>query len=270
MKAMDGSLTALIAASFGLVGTALGSTVTAWTTRANANKSADSARRQVYDKATADHAHWMRQQRLAAFDAFLEAWDECLRITQASGSTEAADETSLDELRAASGRMAERARRIALLGPEGVTRAAEELAATMQEDVEISARFIKAVRATMSELDDRPVSVDAMGAASGKFQQSARQVVDLMRATVDQGGDLRDLDGHPLLNETIDSGEKYIQASTEAREAMEDSLERLSAIVGEATAMVAVLKRNKGVRELSRERFTESARRALSTPMLEQ
>ncbi|MFG2749231.1 hypothetical protein [Streptomyces xanthophaeus] len=256
----------LLVAVIGLAATGLGAIVGARAARFGAEKNAETVRRQVQDQGAVEHGHWLRQQRLSTYESFLEAWDECLRITQASVDAPDPDSTGLDELRAAAGRMAERARRIALLGPEEVTQAAESLTEGMQEDVEVSTRFIQASQAAIAAVDGRPVRAEAMAEATEEYRQRRAQLAELMNAHRDQGRDLRDLDGHPLLTEVMQSIEQFRQVSGEAQGTLRENLERLSATLGEARSMVAVLTRNREARELSRERFTSTARQALGTP----
>lgn len=257
---------ALVVAVIGLAATGPGAVVGARASRFGAEKNAETVRRQVQDQGAVEHGHWLRQQRLSTYESFLEAWDECLRITQTSGDAHDPDSTGLDELRGAANRMAERARRIALLGPEEVTHAAENLTETMQEDVEVSTRFIEVSQAAIAAIDGRPVRAEAMAEATEEYRQRTEQLVELVNAYGDQGRDLRDLDGHPLLREVMKTIEQYRQVSGDARGALLENVERLSATVGEAAAMVDVLKRNKESRELSRERFTGAARKAPGTP----
>jgi hypothetical protein len=70
---VDELLIALVAAVFGLAGTVLGAVVAARATKVGADKNAETVRRQVADQAGAEHAHWLRQQRLNAYEGFLEA-----------------------------------------------------------------------------------------------------------------------------------------------------------------------------------------------------
>ncbi|MBD3007903.1 MULTISPECIES: hypothetical protein [unclassified Streptomyces] len=260
----------LVIAVIGLAATGLGALVGARATRFGAERNAETVRRQVQDQAAVEHGHWLRQQRLNTYESFLEAWDECLRITQASAAVHDPDSTGLEDLREAAGRMAERARRIALLGPEEVTRTAEELTETMQEDVAVSTRFIEVAQAATAAVDSRAVPADAMADATEEYRQRTEQLGELMRSYRDQGRSLRDLDGHPLLGEVMRSIEQYRHASREARGALEENLARLSGTMEEASAMVAVLTRNKQARELSRERFTSAVRQTLGTPPMTQ
>ncbi|WP_405788215.1 hypothetical protein [Streptomyces sp. NBC_01367] len=256
----------LLVAVIGLAATGLGAIVGARSTRFGAEKNAETVRRQVQDQGAVEHGHWLRQQRLGTYESFLEAWDECLRITQAPVDAHDPGSTSLDELREAAGRMAERARRIALLGPAEVTQAAENLTEGMQEDVEASTRFIRASQAAISAVDGRPVHTEAVVEATEEYRQRSAQLAGLMDAYRAQGRDLRDLDGHPLLADVMQSIAQFLQVSGEARGALQENVERLSATLGEAEAMLDVLTRNREARELSRERFTSAARQALGTP----
>jgi methyl-accepting chemotaxis protein len=256
----------LVVAVIGLAATGLGAIVGARAARFGAERNAETVRRQVQDQGAVEHGHWLRQQRLNTYESFLEAWDECLRITQASAEAHDPDSTGLEDLREAAGRMAERARRIALLGPEEVTRAAEELTETMQEDVAVSTRFIEVAQAAVAAVDGRPVPAEAMADATEEYRQRTEELAELMRAYRDQGRSLRDLEGHPLLGEMMRSIEQYRQASREARGALQENVEQLSVTSDEASAMVDVLTRNKEARELSRERFTSAVRKTLGTP----
>ncbi|MFI9183013.1 hypothetical protein ACIGXG_12360 [Streptomyces goshikiensis] len=256
----------LLVAVIGLAATGLGAIVGARSTRFGAEKNAETVRRQVQDQGAVEHGHWLRQQRLSTYGSFLEAWDECLRITRAPVDVPDPASESLDELREVAGRLAERARRIALLGPEEVTQAAEDLTEGMQEDVEAAARFIRACQAAESALDDRPVRPEAVAEATEEYRQRHAQLEDLIDAHRGQGRDLRDLDGHPLLEDVMRSIAQLRQVSGEAGGALLENVERLSEAVGEAEAMLDVLTRNKEARELSRERFTSAARQALGTP----
>lgn len=260
----------LLVAVIGLAATGLGALVGARAAKFGALKNAETVRRQVQDQGAVEHGHWLRQQRLNTYEGFLEAWDECLRLTQAPGNAHEPDYAVLDGLREAAGRMGERARRIALLGPEEVTRAADELAEAMQEDVEVATRFMEASEAAIAAVDGRPVPVEALDEATDEFERRTEQFGELIRTHRDQGRDLRELDGHPLLREAMNSMEQYRRASGDAQGALLQNAEQLSAITDEAVAMLDVLNRNKAAREHSRERFTSAVRKALGTSPMAQ
>ncbi|MFI7088522.1 hypothetical protein ACIBUR_33635 [Streptomyces anulatus] len=254
----------LVLAVIAFAATGLGAVVGARAARFVAEKSAEAVRRQVRDQGAVEHAHWLRQQRFSTYESFLEAWDECLRITQASAEADDPDSTGLEGLRLAADHMAERARRIAILGPPDLTHAAESLTETMQEDVKVAVRFIEVTQAAIAEVDGRPVSAEAMSEATEEYRRRSRQVAELVASHRGQGRDLHELDGHPLLQAAMESIERYRQVSGEAREALTANVERISAAVSEAFSMGDVLMRNKEARELSRERFTSAAREAIS------
>jgi hypothetical protein len=196
----------LVVAVLGLGATGLGAVVGARAARFGAEKSAEAVRRQVQDQGAVEHGHWLRQQRFNTYESFLEAWDECLRITQISTQADEPDSTGLENLRLAADRMAERARRIAILGPPEVTHAAESLTETMQEDVKVAVRFIEVTQAAIAEVDGRPIAAEAASEASEEYRHHSRQVAELVAAHRSRGRDLRELDGHPLLRAAVEHG----------------------------------------------------------------
>ncbi|GAA5610442.1 hypothetical protein Spla01_01580 [Streptomyces platensis] len=254
----------LVVAVLGFAATGFGAVVGARAVKFGAEKSAEAVRRQVQDQGTVEHGHWLRQQRFNTYESFLEAWDECLRITQAYADADNSDSTGLENLRLAADRMAERARRIAILGPPEVTYAAESLTETMQEDVKVAVRFTEVAQAAIAEVDGRPIPTEEASEATEEYLCRSRQVAELVATHRSQGRDLGELDGHPLLRAAMESIERYRHASREAREALSANLERISSAASEAFSMGDVLIRNKQARELSRERFTSAAREALS------
>ncbi|MEU7133963.1 hypothetical protein [Streptomyces sp. NPDC046261] len=262
---MDELVIALVAAVFGLAGTVLGAVVAARAAKAGADKNAETVRRQVEDQAGAEHAHWLRQQRLNAYEGFLEAWDECLRLTRASADLQDDGQSNAGPLREAAGRMAERARRIALLGPPAVTQAAEDLAETMQEDVDATANFVRAAEAGVSVLNERPANAEAVHAATEDFVQRAGQLHELLAGAHERG---ETVDGHPLLAEYLESAGRYQAASRETLGDLQAEVDQLSALVDQASAVVDLLRHNQEAREVSREQFTAEVRKALGTSPL--
>ncbi|MGW1868929.1 hypothetical protein ACWCPS_25620 [Streptomyces mauvecolor] len=135
---MDEGTVALIAAGCGVLGSILGAAGTVWATKAGAHKNAEAVRGQTHDQAANEQAHWMRQQRLAACEGFLDAWDGCTRIRKEL--TRPTEETQHIELRAelsrAAARMLERAKRIEILGPDEVSQAAQSISEATLENVE--------------------------------------------------------------------------------------------------------------------------------------
>ncbi|WP_406321038.1 hypothetical protein [Streptomyces sp. NBC_00519] len=140
---MDEGTVALIAAGSGVLGSILGAAGTVWATKAGAHKSAEAVRGQTQDQAANEHAHWLRQQRLAACEGFLDAWDECTRMRKEL--TRPTEESQHNELRAelsrAASRMLERAKRIEILGPDEVSQAAQSISEATLENIEREDKF---------------------------------------------------------------------------------------------------------------------------------
>lgn len=65
---------------FGVIGAAIGGLAAAWGTRTGAERAALAAQRQVRDQAVAEHLHWLRQQRLEAYEGFMRAYDSFARV----------------------------------------------------------------------------------------------------------------------------------------------------------------------------------------------
>ncbi len=161
--------------------------------------------------------------------------------------------------------MAERARRIALLGPPEVTQAAENLAETMQQDVDATAKFAQAAEAGHLAMDERPADVDALQMTMEHFEERAGQLQELLSTAHERG---ESLDGHPLLSEVLASADQNQAAFQEALGDLQANSDQLSALVDQAAAVVDLITRNQAARELSREQFTAAARQALGTPPL--
>lgn len=244
----------------------LGAVVTARATKAGADKNAETVRRQVEDQAVAEHAHWLRQQRLNAYEGFLESWDDCLRLTRASADHLDGDLPGAAEpLREAAGRMAERARRIALLGPPAVTQAAEELAETMQQDVDATSNFVRVAEAGVAVLDERPADTEALEVATEALTHRAGQLGELLEGAREHGGSV---DGHPLLAEYLESAKQHQAVSRETLGDLQSKYDQLAALADQAGALVDLLLRNQAARELSREQFTAEVRAALGSSPL--
>lgn len=162
--------------------------------------------------------------------------------------------------------MAERSRRIALLGPAEVTRAADKLTETMQSDVEVITRFNDMAQASVGVIGSSPISEDPFGEATNEFVRYAERITALMQENSDQGRSLRDLDGHPLLEEAMRSGQHYRRLSRERLRALQADVEQLAGAVEQVAEMVSALTQNREERELSRARFTAAVQQALGTP----
>lgn len=77
---MDQGIAALIAAGFGLVGAGVGGLAAVWGAKVGAERSAQATRQQVQDQAVAEHDHWLRQQRLEAYQNFQDTYGELARL----------------------------------------------------------------------------------------------------------------------------------------------------------------------------------------------
>lgn len=150
---MDQGLAAVIAGAFGLVGAAVGGAAAAWGARVGAEKTALATRQQVRDQAEAEHAHWLRQQRLEAYEGFLSAFEAHSRIFLASYHARETRRSHVDsegdraqllasmltpeEIEAfgdAAQTMRERATRISIVGPPRVEECAERLVRAAYHD----------------------------------------------------------------------------------------------------------------------------------------
>jgi hypothetical protein len=161
--------------------------------------------------------------------------------------------------------MAERARRIALLGPPAVTQAAEDLAETMQQDVDATANCIRAAEAGVSVLNESPADVEAVHAATEDFVQRAGQLQELLAGAHERG---EAVDGHPLLAEYLESAGRYRAASRESLGDLQADVDQLSGLMDQASVVIDLLRHNQAAREVSREQFTAEVRKALGTPPL--
>ncbi|MFJ8152240.1 hypothetical protein [Streptomyces sp. NPDC094468] len=77
---MDQGVAALIAAGFGVLGTAVGGAAAVWGAKIGAERSAQAVKQQVRDQTAAEHAHWLRQQRLEAYERFEDNYSQLARL----------------------------------------------------------------------------------------------------------------------------------------------------------------------------------------------
>lgn len=149
--------TALVAGLIGLIGTGIGAAATAWAAKIGATKNIEAVHGQVQDQAANEHSHWLRQQRLASYEGFLDAWDACTRKRKDLAQTMADSQHDAlrAELRQSALHMMERARHISLLGPEEVSQAAEVISKATQENVEKEDKYGQYVESTLSRIRDQ-------------------------------------------------------------------------------------------------------------------
>ncbi|MFI8072172.1 hypothetical protein ACIF85_25780 [Streptomyces sp. NPDC086033] len=247
---------ALVAAAFGLAGTVVG----ARAAKKGALISAQVTLQQVRDQADVDHAHWLRQQRLQAYESFLAAWDECLRILNSVGLPGDSESSGINPLEEAADRMTERARRIDILGPAEVAGAAEELADSIRRDVEIATKLLKLTeeyvptneRITRDTAPAMSAAIEAMDEATRRMQEIVAEVND--STGVPQGAE--------AMFASLDRAEELANAAISR--AYEDT-GGFSDFLDQATAIVDELKHNQEARERTRERFTTAARHTLAS-----
>ncbi|GAA2071409.1 hypothetical protein GCM10009801_23020 [Streptomyces albiaxialis] len=250
----QGLIVGLIAAVCGLLGTAFGAVVTARATKIGADKSAESATKQVRDQVNAEHAHWLRQERLNAYDGFLEAWDEFMRTMRGEqGARE-------NGLTAVAGRTGERAQRIALLGPNEVALAAEDLAKAAWQDVNALINLVQSGRGLRnSDLFDSPVQEGHLESLSGAIDR-----LDEVLAAAREGRGGTDDDSQVF--EIIQQVNENLSRVNEVTRQL-DERSNLFAVFGEeASAASELISANAELRARSRARFVAEARRALSSP----
>jgi hypothetical protein len=247
---------ALVAAAFGLAGTAVG----ARAARKGALISAQVTLQQVRDQADVDHAHWLRQQRLQAYESFLSAWDECLRILKSVGLPGDSESSGLHPLKEAADRMTERARRIDILGSAEVAGAAEELADSIRRDVEIATKLLKLTEAYVPT-NDRITSdtVPSMSAAIRAMDEATRQMREIVAEVDDSTGVPQ---GAEAMFASFDRAQGLANAAISR--AYEDTA-GFSEFLDQASAIVNELKGNQEARERTRERFTTAARHTLAS-----
>ncbi|MFJ5728339.1 hypothetical protein [Streptomyces paradoxus] len=122
---MDQGIAALIAAGFGLVGAVVGGIAAVWGVKVGAERSAQATRQQVQDQAAAEHDHWLRQQRLEAYQNFQDTYGELVRLTALDGDEDlsAAAESARVLFRWSS--------RIDILGPPNVAELADRVTSAL-------------------------------------------------------------------------------------------------------------------------------------------
>ncbi|MEV5352095.1 hypothetical protein [Streptomyces sp. NPDC052693] len=255
---------ALVAAVFGLAGTVVGAALSARAAKKGALLSAQATLQQVRDQAAVDQAHWLRQQRLQAYEGFLAAWDECLRLIDSVGLPGDAGASDGNPLKEAAGRMTERARRIDILGPAEVAQAAEELADSIRRDVKLATKLKELTMSTVPEATERMTTetAPAMAAAREAMQEASRQMQELVAQAKESG---RPLHEDPRAAEMLEIAERAQELTNAAIARAHQDGDGFSAFLDQATAIVDELKHNQEARAGIRERFTRAARHTLAS-----
>ncbi|MET7719057.1 hypothetical protein [Streptomyces sp. NPDC005407] len=121
---MDQGVAALIAAGFGVLGTVVGGAAAVWGAKIGAERSAQAVKQQVKDQAAAEHAHWLRQQRLEAYERFDDNYSQLSRlVVRIEGDISSAPDLIRDLARCSS--------RIDILGPLEVSFRAVQIATAL-------------------------------------------------------------------------------------------------------------------------------------------
>ncbi|MCH0542121.1 hypothetical protein I3F58_21665 [Streptomyces sp. MUM 203J] len=261
---MEELVVALVAAVFGLAGTVVGAVLSARAAKKGAVLSAQATLQQVRDQATVDQAHWLRQQRLQAYEGFLATWDECLRRIDSVGLPGDSGSSGINPLKEAVGRMTERARRIDILGPAEVAGAAEELAISIRRDVDIATKLKTLTESTLPTATERMTNgtTPAIAAATEAMQETKRHMRELVAEAHESGRPLHEDPRAPAIFESFERAQELANAAI-AR-ANEDG-DGFSAFLDQATVIVDELKRNQEARAGIRERFTTAARHTLAS-----
>ncbi|MEU6079565.1 hypothetical protein [Streptomyces sp. NPDC047108] len=254
--------TALVAGLIGLVGTAIGAAATAWAAKIGASKNAEALQGQVQHQAASEHAHWLRQQRLASYEGFLGAWDECTR--KRTELTRPVDESAHEALRVelseSASRMMERARRISLLGPEAVSLAAEAISRATLENIKKEDKYGRYIKSALLQAREQECQIRELAhpLQSEELREVLRQVGDLER--------LRERYSVDQLEEFVGQAERSMNEMGELRRRMEIFAELGREVQHEATRFLEEFKRNMQVAEENRVVFVQTVRGAITSP----
>ncbi|MFE3549961.1 hypothetical protein ACFXN2_14925 [Streptomyces kronopolitis] len=182
---MDEGTAALIAGVAGMIG-ALGGAIAGAIgavrgARVGAERTAEATRQQVRDQATAEHGHWLRQQRQAAYSSFIAANQATERAAQAALVGEPGRRTQWDAdfeaFKQSIEELNDVASQISVLGPDSMIRASGRIfrdaaCLTMQlADVRHTHDF------TQDHQDRIDEAWDEYAEAGNLFQEAARDVL---------------------------------------------------------------------------------------------
>ena len=226
------------------------------------DKNAEAVRGQVRDQAVSEHAHWLRQQRLATYEGFLDAWDECTRrrTELARPVDESAHAALRMELSQSASRMMERARRISLLGPEAVSLSAEAISRATMENIAKEDKYGKYIKSALSRAreQERQMRELSHSTQSEDFSEVLRHVNSLEK--------LQELYSVEELEGIVGQAEHSVNEMEELHRRMETFAELGHEINVEATQFLEDFERNIQVTEESRVVFVQTVRKAISSP----
>jgi len=179
---MDAGVAAVAAGVVGVVGATLGGIAAIVGSKIAAEKNTSALVQQVHHQAQVERAQWVRNQRAAAYEQFLRAWDE---YTLARGEFHIERPPKFENWRKVQeldGRLHTAAFGIQVVGPEAVqevtSRALSELTAMDLSD-EVRAEFY-AINAQLRETDD-PQLKDQMAKIAEEilYRGSWDEVIDI-------------------------------------------------------------------------------------------
>ncbi|MEV5599344.1 hypothetical protein [Streptomyces sp. NPDC052496] len=255
-------VTALVAGLIGLIGTVTGAAATAWAAKSGAKMNAKAMRGQVQDQAASEHAHWLRQQRLAAYEGFLDAWDECSRAR--TELTRSVGDSARDALRAelsrSASRMMERARRISLLGPEEVSLAAEAISKATMDNIKKEDKYGQYIKVELSKMREQERQMREMSPnlQLAEFREVLRHVDDLER--------LQELYSIDQLERILVQAEHSMSEAEELRRKMEAFANLGHEVNVAAKRFLEDFSRNIQIAEESRVIFVQTIRNAITHP----
>ncbi|KKD05522.1 hypothetical protein TN53_24135 [Streptomyces sp. WM6386] len=156
--------------------------------------------------------------------------------------------------------MAERARRIDILGPAEVARAAKELAISIRRDVDLASKLMELAESQRPAVEHMTSgTLPAMTSAVEAMEEATRQMQELTAEALE---DVRVPPGADAMFAAFERAEELANAAiAQAHEGNDD----FAAFLDQATAIVAELKSNQEAREGIRERFTTAARHTLDS-----
>jgi hypothetical protein len=180
---MDEGVAVLIAGLAGMAG-ALGGAVAGAIgavrgARIGAEKTAETTRQQVKDQAMVEHGHWLRQQRQAAYSAFIAATQEVEAAADAAmvSTPGSQSQTKRDALREEIHKLNDASSQVTVLGPESMIEAAGRVFhGLMRLQAALSAGDLVA-EFTQNHQDRIDEAWDMFVEARQFFQDSARRVL---------------------------------------------------------------------------------------------
>lgn len=240
----------------------LGAAGTVWATKAGARRSAEAVRGQTQDQAANEQAHWLRQQRLATCEGFLDAWDECTRMRKELSRP--TDESRHDELRAELGRaaerMLERAKRIEVLGPDEVSQAAQTISEATLENIKQEDKFGDYMRAALARVQAQARRVQEVSPdlPLERLNEVLRHANDLQT--------LQELYSIEDLEELVGSAESSMEDAQEWIRRATILNELGDEVTSESSQFLEGFRRNIQVTEEHRAVFVRTVRESIASP----